>query len=92
VKSIVPSEVRVLRGHWSLWWIHAIRWSHLRSARKPTPVHGSQHAGDKPVDTPTLLHKRHERAYPAFIVDGLAEMGKNHPLERVYLVLQAHQV
>jgi len=55
-------------------------------------MHGSQHAGDKPVDTPAFLHKRHERAYPAFIVDRLAEMGKNHPLERVYLVLQAHQI
>jgi len=46
-----------------------------------TPVHGSQHAGDEPVDTPALLHKRHESAYPAFVVDGLAEMGENHPLE-----------
>jgi len=59
---------------------------------EPTPMHGSQHAGDKPVDTPALLNERHERAYPAFIVDRLTEMGKNHPLERVYLVLQAHQI
>jgi hypothetical protein len=48
---------------------------------KPTPVHGSQHAGDKPVNTPTLLHKRHKSAYPAFVVDGLIEVGENHSLE-----------
>lgn len=59
---------------------------------RPTPVHGPQHAGDEPVDTPTLLHKGHERTYPAFVVYRLAEMGENHPLERVYLILQAHQV
>ena len=48
---------------------------------KLTPVHGSQHAGNEPVYTPTLLYKRHKCTYSALIVDRLAKMGKDHSLE-----------
>jgi hypothetical protein len=51
-------------------------------------VWGSRHACDKPVDAPTFFHKRYKYAYLTFIVDGLAEMSKKYPPERVYLVLQ----
>lgn len=55
-------------------------------------MHRSQHASDKPVDTPTLFHQGNKRAYPTFIVGRVTEIREDQPLERIYLVLQAHQV
>jgi hypothetical protein len=52
-----------------------------KDGKEHTPVHRSQHACDKPVYAPTLLHEGNKCAYPAFVVDGLTEMGEYHPLE-----------
>jgi hypothetical protein len=57
-----------------------------------TAVHSAQHARNEAVDTPALLHKRYERRDAALVVVRVLEVGKDHALERVHLVLEVHQV
>lgn len=54
-------------------------------------VHGTQHAGDKLVQTVALLHERDE-GRDAALVGVLAEVGKDELLEGVDSVLQRHEV
>ena len=58
----------------------------------PTSVHSTQHARDEAIYTPTLLHKGDESRDTTLIVGGMAEMSKDHLLEGVDLVLQAHKI
>jgi len=44
---------------------------------KRTPVHCSQHARDKPIDTPTLFDERDQRRNAAFIISGMPEVREN---------------
>ena len=55
-------------------------------------MHRSKHTGNEPVYTPTFLDKRHQGRYPTLVVRGVTEVGENHLLERVDLVLKAHEV
>ena len=55
-------------------------------------MHCTKHARDETVDTPAFLHERHESGYTALIASGLTEVGKDHPLERVNLVLEPHKI
>ena len=55
-------------------------------------MHGSQHAGDKLVNSETLLDQRDEGGYPAFIVCGASELGEYEFLEGFYLILQGHEI
>jgi hypothetical protein len=57
-----------------------------------TGVHGSQHAGNKLIDTIALLHKGHECRDSAFIVRAASEVGEDKLLEGVDLVLKGHEV
>jgi hypothetical protein len=50
-------------------------------------MHGSQHAGDKFVDSVTLLDQRHQRRDPAFVVGPTLKMGEDEFLEVVDLIL-----
>lgn len=55
--------------------------------RMCTSVHGTHHARDKPIDTPTLLHQRYKGRDATFIIGRVPEMRKHHLLERLDLVL-----
>lgn len=57
-----------------------------------TCVHCSQHAGNKLVDSITLLNQRHQGRYPTLIVCSILEMRENQFLKRVNLILEVHKV
>ena len=58
----------------------------------PTSVHSTQHARDEAIYAPTLLDKGDESRDTTLIVGRMAEMSKDHLLEGVDLVLQAHEI
>ncbi len=55
-------------------------------------MHGSEHAGDKTIDTPAFFDKRYQGRYATFVVRGVTEVSEYHLLERVDLVLKIHKV
>jgi hypothetical protein len=55
-------------------------------------VHGAQHAGDKLVDSVTLLDQGHQTRDLAFVVQPASKVSKNELLECLNLVLEIHEV
>src|SRR5882762_1994785 len=60
--------------------------------RLQTSVHGTQHAGDKPINSPAFLDKRDQGRYTTFVIGRMSEVCKDHFLEGFNLVLKSHQV
>ena len=65
---------------------------HKRKLKTRTAVHGAHHARDEAVDAPAFLNQRYKGRNATFVVRRVAEVGKDHLLERVNHVLQAHKV
>ena len=55
-------------------------------------MHGSQHAGDKFVNSIALLDKGHKRSDATLVVSDVAKVRKDKFLELLNLVLQHHEV
>lgn len=66
--------------------------AHSFRRHKRTGMHGSQHAGDELVDAIALLDQGHQGRDAAFVVEAVADVGKDQFLEGVDLVLQGHEV
>lgn len=55
-------------------------------------MHCSEHTGDEPIDSITLMNEGHQRGNFALVVGPLAEVREYELLEGIDLILELHEV